>query len=84
VRKRLRALGREALERRSVAIVFLVLGRFSMHSLLRVLMLLLLVFSPCAIGCSSQVSEEEAERIEAQEEGADPGEFEDVEEEEDE
>ena len=53
-----------------------------MHFLLKRLMLLLLVFSPCVIGCSSRVSEEEAERIEAQEEGADPGEFEDPAEEE--
>jgi len=52
-----------------------------MHSLLRVLVLLLLLFSPCVFGCSSRMSEEKAERIEAQEEGADPGEFEDVEEE---
>ena len=48
-----------------------------MHSLLRVLMLLFLVFSPCVVGCSSQMSEEAAERIEAQEEGDDPGEMED-------
>ena len=53
-----------------------------MHSLLKVLMLLLLVVLPCAIGCSSQRSESDAERIEAEEEGADPGEFEDVGEEE--
>jgi hypothetical protein len=31
-------------------------------------MLLLLVFSPCLIGCSSQMSEEEAERLEAEQE----------------
>ena len=49
-----------------------------MHFLLKVLMLLLLLFSPCVVGCSSQMSEEAAERIEAQDEGDDPGEFEDV------
>lgn len=38
------------------------------------LVLLVLVFWPCIIGCSSQVSEEEAERIEALEEGDDSGE----------
>ena len=53
-----------------------------MHFLLKVLMLLLLVFSPCAIGCSSRTSEEEAERIEAQEDAADPGEQDDSAEEE--
>jgi len=48
-----------------------------MYSSLRVLMLLLLVFSPCAIGCSSRMSEEDAAGIEAQEEGVDPGELDD-------
>ena len=45
-----------------------------MHSLLRVLILLLLVFSPCVVGCSSRASEEDAERIEAEEDAVDPGE----------
>ena len=53
-----------------------------MHYLFRVLMLLLLAFLPCLVGCSSQVSEEAAERIEAQEEGPDSGELDDSEEEE--
>ena len=53
-----------------------------MHFSLRVLMLLLLLFSPCAIGCSSQMSEEEAERIEAADDAVDPGELDDVGEEE--
>ena len=35
-----------------------------MHCLLRVLMLLFLVFSPCLVGCSSQMSPEAAERLE--------------------
>jgi len=37
-----------------------------MHSLLRVLVLMLLLLSPCVAGCSSQMSPEEAERLEAE------------------
>lgn len=46
-----------------------------MHCLLKVLMLLLLLFPPCVIGCSSQVSERDAEKIEAENEAADLAEF---------
>jgi len=54
-----------------------------MRYISHLLIFLVLVFSPCIIGCSSQVSEEEAERIEAQEEGVDSGEEADDESEED-
>jgi len=37
-----------------------------MHCLLRVLMLVFLLLSPCVLGCSSQMSVEDAERLEAE------------------
>lgn len=53
-----------------------------MRSLWKLLVLCLLAFSPCVSGCSSQISEEEAERREAEDEDA--GSEEDDEDEEDE
>jgi len=44
-----------------------------MHSLLRLLVLLVLLFLPCFVGCSSQRSESDAERIEAADGGSDQG-----------
>lgn len=44
-----------------------------MRSLFSVLLLLLVVFPPCLTGCSSQRSEKDSERIEAENEGADSG-----------
>ena len=49
-----------------------------MHFLFRVLMLLFLVFSPCVFGCSSQVSPEDAERLEAEAGDEDTGEEEEL------
>ncbi len=42
-----------------------------MACLLKVLMLLFLVSSPCLIGCSSQLSPEAAEKMEAQQDAGD-------------
>lgn len=42
-----------------------------MGSLWKVLLLLLLAFSPCVIGCSSQLSEEQAESRDSQDDGED-------------
>jgi len=45
-----------------------------MRYISHLLIFLLLVFSPCIVGCSSQVSIEEAERIEAEDAEVDSGE----------
>lgn len=48
-----------------------------MHYLLKMLILLLLLFSPCVVGCSSKTSESDSERIEAEDTEVDSGDLDD-------